>query len=304
MSSITRIDPVGLSTLATAVRVGTFDAAARELHVTASAVSQRVKALETRTGRVLLHRTKPVEPTEAGRVLLRLAQQVDLLERDALAELVEGESEEGDAPWTHVPLAVNADTIATWLMPAMVGLQQRHRVTFEVLREDETHTAERLRRGDVMAAITSQTAPVAGCRSVRLGRMRYLAVATPGHAERWFADGVSPTTLAGAPMLAFDRQDDLQHGFLRRIARRDLTPPTTFIPAAGDFDEAVRRGLGWGMLPESTCRRDLEAGRLVELVPGRRVDVPLHWQHWRLGSRLMDELTAAVVETARAWLEG
>ena len=128
------LDPAALRTLATAGRAGTFDAAARELHVTPSAVSQRIKALETRVGRVLLHRTKPIEPTPAGHVLVRLAAQVDLLEREAVAELVGGEvgavDEEGDVPWAEIPLAVNADTMATWLLDAMAAVQERHRVTF------------------------------------------------------------------------------------------------------------------------------------------------------------------------------
>jgi len=189
------LDPVALRTLAAAVRAGTFDAAARELHVTPSAVSQRVKALELRVGRVLLHRTKPIEPTPAGHVLVRLAAQVDLLEREAVAELVGGEIGEAgdvdDAPWAEIPLAVNADTMATWMLDAMVAVQERHRVTFELLRIDETVSAQRLRHGDVLAAVTSVPQPVPGCRVVRLGTMRYLGLATNpfsrGDAEREWA---------------------------------------------------------------------------------------------------------------------
>ena len=96
MKDITQLDPVALRTLAVAVRLGTFEAAARELHVTPSAVSQRIKALETRIGRVLLHRVKPLEPTEAGLVLVRLATQTELLEREAVAELVEEPDAERD----------------------------------------------------------------------------------------------------------------------------------------------------------------------------------------------------------------
>ena len=69
-------------TLLAVVDEGTFDAAAAALHVTPSAISQRVKALEQRTGRVLLLRTKPVRPTESGEVLVRLARQVARLEHE------------------------------------------------------------------------------------------------------------------------------------------------------------------------------------------------------------------------------
>jgi LysR family transcriptional regulator, chromosome initiation inhibitor len=303
MSSVTQIDPVALRTLASAVRLGTFEAAAREMHVTPSAVSQRVKALESRVGRVLVHRVKPLEPTEAGHVLVRLAAQTELLEREAFAELVEEGSQDGaDAPYAAVPLAVNSDALYTWLVDALVEVQAGHRVTFEVVREDQTRTAERLRRGEVMAAVTSDPRPVPGCRVVRLGRMRYRAVATPAYVAGHFPDGVTTAALERAPMISFDRTDTLQSDFLRKVTRRHLAPPTTWIPSVAEFDTAVRRGMGWGMLIEQYARDDLERGRLVELAPGRHTDVPLFWQHWRLGSPVMADLTAAIVSRAGEWL--
>lgn len=300
MKAITQLDPVALRTLAAAVRLGTFEAAARELHVTPSAVSQRVKALETRVGRVLLHRVKPLAPTEAGHVLVRLASQTELLEREAVSELVEDEPD--STAYTSIPLAVNSDVLYAWLVDALGEVQERHRVVFELVREDQTRTAERLRRGEVMAAITSEPEPVPGCRVVRLGRLHYLAVATPGFRDRHFAGGVNAATLAEAPLVAFDRTDSLQHDFARRVSRRHVAPPTTYIPSVREFDAAVRRGMGWGMLIESDVRGDLEAGRMVELVPGRRADVALYWQHWRLGSTIMADLTAEVVAAAEGWL--
>lgn len=301
MKAVTQLDPVALRTLAVAVRLGTFEAAARELHVTPSAVSQRIKALETKVGRVLLHRVKPLEPTEAGNVLVRLAAQTELLEREAVAELVEDDT--GAAvPYSSVPVAVNADALFGWLIEALARVQTRHHVVFEVVREDQTRTAERLRRGDVMAAITSEPRPVPGCRVVRLGRIRYVAVATPElHAEH-LAAGVNATTLAVTPVITFDRFDTLQHDFMRKVTRRHLAPPTTYIPSVGEFDHAVRLGMGWGMLTEADAQADLDEGRLIELAPGRRTDVPLYWQHWRLGSSVMADLTDAVVSAARTAL--
>ena len=303
MKDITQIDPVALRTLAVAVRLGTFEAAARELHVTPSAVSQRIKALETRVGRVLLHRVKPLEPTEAGHVLVRLATQTELLEREAVAELVEDEDADG-AAYTSVPIAVNADAFYGWLVEALADVQQRHRVVFEVVREDQTRTAERLRRGDVMAAIGSDPRPVPGCRVVRLGRLRYRAVCTPEYAAAHLADGVGSATLAEAPLVAFDRNDDVQHDFLRRVTRRHLAPPVTYLPSVREFDHAVRLGMGWGMLPAREVALEVERGRLVELVPGKHTDVTLFWQHWRLGSAVVGDLTEAVTTAAREWLAG
>lgn len=302
MKDVTQIDPVALRTLATAVRLGTFEATARELHVTPSAVSQRIKALETYVGRVLVHRVKPLEATDAGRVLVRLAAQTELLEREAVSELLEGEESDGDAPYVSVPVAVNADALYTWLIDALVHVQANHRVTFEVIREDQSRTTERLRRGDVMAAVTSDPRPVPGCRVVRLGSMRYRAVATPAWMAAHLPGGPVSAALGRAPMIAFDRNDTQQHDFLRKVTRQHLTPPATWIPSVGEFDNAVRRGMGWGMIPEAQVRADLDRGRLVELVPGRYSDVPLFWQHWRLESPLMADLTSEIIEAAKGWL--
>lgn len=304
MKDLTQLDPVALRTLVVAIRLGTFEAAAKELHVTPSAVSQRIKALESRVGRVLVHRTKPLEATDAGHILVRLAAQTELLEREAYAELVD-DPDDPDAPgaaWTAIPLAVNSDALYDWFVDALVSVRRLHRVTFEVLREDQTRTAERLRRGEVMAAITSDPRPVPGCTVERLGAMRYLAVATPAFVAEHLSAGPTPTAFEQTPVVAFDRDDTLQHEFLRKVTRRHLTPPTTLIPSVHQFDNAVRRGIGWGMLVETSARADLAAGRLVEIVPGRHVDVPLYWQRWRLESPVMADLTAAVTRTAKEWL--
>lgn len=300
------LDPAALTTLEAAVRLGTFEAAARELHVTPSAISQRIKAQETRVGRVLLTRTKPVQATPAGQVLLRLASQWDLLQREAVIELTgrsQSEtsgsgSELADAPYAQLPLVVNADSLADWFLPALAAVQARHRVVFEVLREDEAHSTELLRQGRVLAAVSSDPRPVQGCRVVRLGAVRYLPVATPGYVERWLPNGPRPADLGRAPMINFDRRDTHQEAMLRRLTRRDASPPTTFVPGARDFAEAVRHGLGWGMVPQSWIRQDLRRGTLVTIAPRRHSDVVLHWQHWKLASPLLDSLTEEVLRAA------
>lgn len=302
MKDVTQIDPVALRTLATAVRLGTFEATARELHVTPSAVSQRIKALETRVGRVLLHRVKPLEPTEAGHVLVRLAAQTELLEREAVSELLEPEDATGTA-YTSVPIAVIADAFFGWLVEALADVGSRHRVTFEIRRDDQSRTAELLRRGEVMAAITAEPQPVPGCTVVRLGKLPYRAVAAPSFYAQHFATGVNAASLAQAPVVLFDRHDTLQHEFIRRVTRRHLAPPASYLPSVREFDTAVRLGIGWGLLSDRECAKEVATGKLIELVPGRRIEVPLFWQHWKLGSTVIAELTDAIVGAARARLK-
>ncbi|WP_328505051.1 LysR family transcriptional regulator ArgP [Streptomyces sp. NBC_00457] len=286
-------------TLLAVVDEGTFDAAASALHVTPSAVSQRVKALEQRTGRVLLTRTKPVRATESGEVVVRFARQLARLERDARAEL--GMTGAGEP--TRVSIAVNADSLATWFLGALARLPAEPRLCFELRREDEDHTAALLREGQVMAAVTSSPDAVAGCSVRALGRMRYVAVASPE-----FAEAYRGGPLRDAPVVNFDRRDDFQDGFVRRLpggGQGGASPVRHFIPTSEGFAAAVAAGLGWGMLPEAQAVPLLRAGRLVQLAPERPVDVPLYWQQWKLDSPALaavaDAVSATAAETLRSW---
>lgn len=295
-----RLDATHLHTLATVVSEGSFEAAARRLHVSPSAVSQRIKALEESVGQVLVRRTHPCQPTAAGQPLLRLAGQVALLEREAM--LAAAGADRSDQGWTRAAVVVNADSLATWFLPALAGLPRDLAVAFDLYEEDQDHTAELLRDGTAMAAVTAQHTPVQGCRVIRLGAMRYLALAAPEFVERYLSGGLTAAALAATPMIVFNRKDQLQHRFLRRLTRRPIEPPIHYVPSAWGFAEAVRLGLGWGMMPEQIARADLAAGRCVELAPGRYLDVPLYWQHWRLDSSMLGTLTEAVQRAAAAAL--
>ncbi|MDP9027555.1 MAG: ArgP/LysG family DNA-binding transcriptional regulator, partial [Actinomycetota bacterium] len=195
-----RFDREQLETLAAVVADGTFDAAARHLSVTPSAISQRIKALEQQLGRVVVVRSKPIRATESGAALLRLAQQLVVLEHETAGELglgldaaaaeADGTGARGGASTMVVPLAVNADSMATWLLPALAEVAAQHPVSFDLHRDDQDYTAALLADGTVMAAVTSDSKPVAGCTVSPLGRMRYRPVATPEFAARWFPHGV------------------------------------------------------------------------------------------------------------------
>jgi LysR family transcriptional regulator (chromosome initiation inhibitor) len=281
-------------TLAVVVDEGTLDAAARRLHVTPSAVSQRIKALEEQLGRLVLVRSKPVRATEAGASVIRLARQMALLEHDALADLG---ADDDEAALTSVPLAVNADSLATWFLEPLARLAERHPVVFDLHRDDQDFTAGLLESGTVMGAVTSRAAPVAGCRSSPLGAMRYEAVATPAYAERWL-EGDRRTALASAPLVDFDRRDDLQNEWLTQQGVDPTAPPRHYVPASNDFATAVRLGLGWAMLPRFQSQDALERGDLVPL-GGPPVDVALHWQQWNLRSPLLDAIADAIVAEGR-----
>jgi len=282
-------------TLAAVVDEGSLDGAARRLHVTPSAVSQRIKALEEQLGRVVLVRSRPVRTTEAGAAVVRLARQTALLEHDALAAL--GVDEDGTA-LVSVPLAVNADSLATWFLEPLARLMQRHPVVFELHRDDQDFTAGLLESGTVMGAVTSRSTPVAGCRVSPLGVMRYEAVATPEYLARWLPGGVTTEALEIAPLVDFDRRDDLQSQWLAALGTDAAAPPRSYVPASNDFAAAIKLGLGWGLLPGFQSAAELASG-LLERLGGPPVDVPLYWQQWNLRSPLLDAIAGELVAEGR-----
>ncbi|MFT4218886.1 MAG: LysR family transcriptional regulator ArgP [Micropruina sp.] len=290
-----RLSPDLTETLAAIVDEGTLDAAATRLHLTPSAVSQRLKALEHQVGRVLLIRGKPARPTPAGQAVLRLARQLALLEHDTLVELG---ADEPDAAPISVPLAVNADSLSTWFLAPLAELSRTHSVVFELHRDDQDFTAGLLESGAAMGAVTSGSRPVPGCRVVPLGAMRYQAMATPAFVRRWLPDGPTTAALAAAPVVYFDRRDELQSSWLSDQGIDPTRPPRHFVPASADYARAVRLGLGWGLLDRFHSADALSKGELVGM-GGPTVEVELHWQQWKLRSPLLDAIAAGIVGHAR-----
>jgi LysR family transcriptional regulator, chromosome initiation inhibitor len=277
-----RIDAQQLAAFAAVIELGSFDAAAQRLHVTPSAVSQRVKALEQRVGRVLVVREKPCTPTQAGVPLLRLAAQTELLEAEALA-----------APdgIPRISVAVNADSMATWFTEVFRTLDD---LLFDIRIEDQDHSARLLREGVAMGAVTTERAAVTGCRVHPLGVMRYLPVATAAYRDRHLPQGFTAMAAAAAPSLAWNRDDALQDMLVTKMFRRDISRPVHHVPTAEGFAAAVRAGLGWGMYPEQI----VEDGFVP--ICDAHLDVPLYWQCWKLDSDLVARVTDAVLTAAAA----
>lgn len=283
-----------LSALVAIADHGTFEAAARHLHVTPSAISQRIRALESAAGQVLVRRSTPCVPTAAGHTLLRVARQTALL----LAEVGESLSPGPDVA-VDLPVAVNADSLATWLRPALGEIAGWDGVALRLFVEDQAFSADLLRRGEVLAAVTSEPLAGQGCVAERLGSMRYVPAAAPDLVARWrHGNGVD---WARMPMVVFNEKDDLQHQVLRV---RGIERPSVVhrVPTSADFHEAVRLGLGWATVPEPQLLPDLADGRLVTLGRRLHVDVELFWHRWRLDSPLLTGLSDAVRRAADAGL--
>ena len=287
------ISPEQARTLAAIVTHGSFDAAAAHLSVTPSAISQRIRALEAAVGRPVLTRARPAELTESGQAVVRFARQLELLSAD-LAEELQPDEPQGR---TRLTLVINSDSLHTWALAGLAAASDT--IQLEILREDQEHSLDLLRAGAAAAAITATATPVPGCSSRKLGIMRYLPVCAPDFTRRWFETGVTAAALAQAPVLVYDRKDDLQDRWLRRSSRSLLQPPRHYVPAAQEFGDAIRWGMGWGMMPEIELGEDLRNGTLETLTPRAHLDVALYWQQWRRGSAALTEIAGAVQAAAR-----
>lgn len=282
-------DPAQLAALAAVHRRGSFELAAAALHVTPSAISQRIKALEDRAGTLLVRRGSPCTATPAGLRMIRHHDEVELLER-ALAE---------DMPWltprpATLRIAVNADSLATWVIPALAAVEG---FLFDLVIDDQDVSQDWLKRGEVQAAITGHPGPLQGCDTVTLGALRYRATASPAFLARWMPDGPTAEALQQAPALTFSDKDRLQMLWVAgqigpEAARTAL--PTHRMASSQAFVDAALAGLGWGMNPEALVRGHIAAGRLVDLSPEGPLDVALYWQFARLTAPATAPLTRAI----------
>ena len=282
------LNPGQLDALVAIAEHGSFEAAARELHITPSAVSQRVRALEAMAGQVLVSRGAPCRPTPHGERLVRLGRQTRLLYDEASEAL-------GAVTTVELPVAVNADSLTTWFRDVLATAAGWDDTAIRLQVEDQAYSQQLLRSGDVLAAVTSDPEAVQGCSVEPLGALRYVPAAAAAFAGRW-RRGRAPDW-AAMPAVVFGAKDDLQQDMLRRRGVPQLPPVVHQVPTSADFLAAVRIGLGWGMLPEPQARADLAAGQLVRL-SGDVLDVPLFWQRWRLDSPRLTTLTDAVREAA------
>ena len=290
-----QLDPNHLSALRAVLHHGSFEAAAHALGVTPSAISQRIKALEDRTGIALVLRGAPCTGTAAGLRIAKHAEDIGLLEAQLARELA---LENGPAP-VRLRIAVNADSLASWFIDAMAGTDG---VLFDLLVDDQDHSADWLKRGEVSAAVTASTRPVPGFDAYPLGTLDYAATASPDFMARWFPDGVTPEAAAEAPCMIFNAKDRLQQQWLERNVAPRLSPPAHYLPSTQAFIEAAAAGLGWGMNPLSIIGEELHSGRLVPLIPDTILPVPLTWQVARVMAPALAEVTRSVQTSARRHL--
>jgi LysR family transcriptional regulator (chromosome initiation inhibitor) len=276
-----------------------FDKAAQALHITQSAVSQRIKLLEEQVGQILLARTTPPRATAPGKRLLKHYLQVNRLEQ----ELGDTIYPTAGRRFTALAVGINADSLATWFLDAIHPILLEERMVLDIRTDDQDQTHRMLKDGEVVGCISTQARPLQGCRSDRLGRMTYGLFAAPDFAARWFPRGVTPSAAREAPAIIFNRKDTLHTRLFQRAFGEVIAPiPTHYIPSSEKFATVIRMGLGYGMLPRQQSEPLLRTGQLVDLLPHHKVSVDLYWQCWNLKSVLLERFSGQLVRGARGLL--
>ncbi|QYJ87725.1 LysR family transcriptional regulator ArgP [Shewanella mesophila] len=276
------LDYAHLRALSVVVEEGGFDRAAKALFITQSAVSQRIKQLEEKVGQTLLIRSNPAEATPMGKRLLRHYAQVSLLESELSAEI---DADDPSLP-TIVKIGVNADSLATWFLPAVSEVFKRHKWLLELIVDDESYTHHLLKSGAAVGCVTTTESPLTGCSSEYLGQMEYLCVATNDFIAQYFANGLSPESLAKAPAVVFSTKDKLHEKFLAEyFAMEPQAWNEHQIPSSESFLDAIMLGMGYGLVGHLQAKPLLDSGRLQLLTPAKTMRVPLYWQHWNIKAK-------------------
>ena len=293
-------DPAALECLAAIVEEGGFDRAAQRLSITQSAVSQRLRALEAQVGTVLVVRSRPVRPTAAGQLLLKHTRQMRLLRADLERDLGElaPSSTGGAREEERISLAVNADSIATWALPALDALA-RQGLPLEIITDDQDFTHEWLREGQVLGCVTTVKQALRGCKVQPLGAMHYVGVAQAAYARERLPQGLTPHNFRDTPFVAFNRKDDMQSEFVGRAFRlKRVSLQQLFVPSSEGQVRAVLAGWGASVVPELLVRGLVAQGRLLDIAPATRVPVQLYWHCWNLESAVLDQLSSALTVAA------
>ncbi|MFZ6657411.1 HTH-type transcriptional regulator ArgP [Undibacterium sp. TJN19] len=295
MTNQNRFDSRQCEAFLSVVDRGSFELAAQSLNLTASAVSQRVKALEMQLGNTLLIRSRPCRPSAAGQKLLQHLRRVAELEQDLQSDFAGQQSAA-----ISIAIAVNADSLNSWVLPALSEFLIAENILLEFLIDDQDHTHDLLESGMVLGCISAESQAMRGCQATPLGVMRYHALASKDYCARWFPQGMTREAARLAPALTFNRKDKLQAQLLlQHFGLQENAYATHFIPATTPYNNAIVLGLGWGVIPEMMLNTLPGKDQLVRLLPEQPADVALYWHHWKVQTPRLARLTNTLIKQAR-----
>ncbi len=272
-----------------------FDIAAQHLHLTSSALSQRIKALELQLSTILFVRSRPCRLSPSGQRLLTHLLRLQGLEQDMLQDM-RGEG----AGITRLALAINADSLDTWFLPALANFAKPEQISLDICVDDQDHTHQLLAQGQVSACISTEASSLQACQANYLGTMRYQAACSSDFYQQWFSKGVDFASLRLAPIVNYNRKDQLQARFMSEYYDLQATPACHYIPASTPFNQALSLGLGWGMVPELMLSK-IQPG-LQLLAPDKPIDLALYWHCWTIQSLSLNALAQHLAKHSKLYL--
>ena len=284
-----------LKTLYYVVEYKSFEAAAQKLNVSQPAISQRLKQLEDQVGQLLIVRSNPVHPTQLGTRLIEHYLKVTLLESNLDIAF--------SAENTRIPIAVNADSLATWFMPAIKNLLNDRSILFDIKVADQDHTHKDFVQGKVIGCVSSRAQVFQGCSVVKLGDMKCIAVASPEFIEKYLSKPLTADKIAVAPSLLFNSDDTLIEIYLEKFYGLKLTDISYHsIPSTDAFISAAKNSMSYTVLPQSQVLNELESGELVNIQKKQVFSVPLYWHSWAFETKIGKKINEAIAKGAREHL--
>lgn len=255
---------LGLHAYEASARHLSFVAAAAELHLSPSAISQRVRNLESHLGVDLFERRpRSLRLTEAGKAYLPSVRDIF----EDLAAATNGLF--GSAAHSSLTVRVQVSYAATWLASRLAGFTAAHpHVELQVL---SAIWADTLLPNEVDLEIRQGNGFWPGYRATKLHDDYAVAVYGPGYLEQ-YGPGLERTSFRDKPRVQVLGFDDLWRRFLDLDESEDEGTPTPS-PAAITVDtsvaaiEIVSTSSLWTIIPERFARQGVEDGRLFR-APG------------------------------------
>jgi DNA-binding transcriptional LysR family regulator len=250
---------------AAVVSSGGFSSAARELGLPKSRISRRVAQLEADLGVRLLERsTRQLRVTEIGREVYAQAVTAMAAAEAATEAALRVRAEPQGLVRLSCPLNLH-DTIARRL-PAFLTHHPRLRLQILSTNRRVDLIEERI---DVAVRIRERLDTDGDLQMRRIGVSRRVIVASPDFV-RTHGEPRKPQDLVGLPLV--DANEGTGQS-VWRLSAGEADPYTLEFDArlaAGDFKTlraATLAGVGAALLPRVECRADVEAGRLIRLLP-------------------------------------
>ena len=278
------------------IKTQSFDKASEHLNITQSAISQRIKQLEQQLAQPVLVRSQPLAATALGEKLLRHYRQVRQLEYELIDQVF---PEEKDM-LVNIAIAVNADSLASWFLPAISPLLKQHAIELDLQVIDELYTHELLKKGEVYAALSSSEKPVTGCKVIEIGDVRYILCATPEFVNKYFSKGLNQSSLTKAPGVEFDQRITMHRDYIEQFYGVESGQyPCHLVRSSEAFVTMALESVAYCLIPHFQAQEYLDDGRLIDLAPDNHLVRTMYWHCWILERGLHKTISENIIQFGR-----